>query len=418
MRWRQQMNSIDARVQALLAGMQRFPWRTTAHTLRERFREDRLGVTAGSLTFTTVISIVPLFTVGLAIFSAFPMFERMEVMLQKWMIQSLMPDSIAKQVSRYLMQFSAKAGKMGWAGALFLLFTALALVLTIDRKLNDIWRVRKLRPLAQRILVYWAVLTLGPLLLGASLSLSSYAMSASRGWVGGLHDGVLLVLDSLEFFLLWLGMAALFRYVPNARVNTGHALAGGLFVALSMEGARKLLAWYLVKVPTYSVVYGAFATVPILMVWIYLAWSIVLAGAVVVAYLPSLTGGVARRADSPGWHFELALDVLVTLQDAKTQADKGLPVAVLAQRLRVDPLQLETPLEVLRSLDWVGQLADEAERQVLLIDPETTLLAPLVQHLLLPERVGTRAFWRGSRLKQLTLGEALAQGGVISVAAV
>ncbi len=135
-------------------------------TLRERFGEDRLGVTASSLTFTTTISLVPLFTVALAIFSAFPMFARLQDSLQKWLIQSLVPDNIAKQVLSYLNQFAAKAGEMGWAGALALLVTALALILTIDRKLNDIWRVRESRPFTQRVLVYWAVLTLGPAAAG------------------------------------------------------------------------------------------------------------------------------------------------------------------------------------------------------------------------------------------------------------
>ena len=401
------MKTLLARFHALWDGLRHFPWQTTALTLRERFREDRLGVTAGSLTFTTVISIVPLFTVGLAIFSAFPIFERMEVMLQQWMIQSLMPDSIAKQVSRYLVQFSNKASKMGWAGAVFLLVTALTLVLTIDRKLNDIWRVRKLRPLTQRILVYWAVLTLGPLLLGTSLSLSSYALSASKGWVGGLQGGVLTLLDSLEFLVTTFAMAALFRYVPNARVHWGHAAAGGLFVALSLEGARKLLAWYLLKVPTYSAVYGAFATVPILLVWIYLAWSIVLAGAVVVAYLPSLMGGIARRPDSPGWSFQLALEMLAELSKARDTAAKGYALDALAQRLGVDALQLEQPAEALMALDWIGQLADEDGRLVLLVEPDATLLAPLVQRLLLPSAHSTHALWAASGWNRTTLAQAL-----------
>ncbi|WP_243855573.1 YihY family inner membrane protein, partial [Aquabacterium sp. A08] len=286
---------LRQRAQGLWADLRVFPWATTASTLRERFREDRLGVTAGSLTFTTTISLVPLFTVALAIFSAFPMFGRMEAQLQKWLVQSLVPENIARQVSNYLLQFANKAGQMGWAGALVLLVSALALILTIDRKLNDIWRVRKLRPLTQRVLVYWALLTLGPLLVGLSLSLSSYAVSASRGWVAGLHGGVLVALDVLEFVTVVVATAALYRYVPNAQVRWGHALAGGLFVSLALESAKKLLAWYLASVPTYSVVYGTFATLPILLIWLYLAWVIVLLGAVVTAYLPSLLAGIARR---------------------------------------------------------------------------------------------------------------------------
>ncbi len=113
------------------------------------------------------------------------------------------------------------------------------------------------------------------------------------------------------------GMAALYRYVPNTRVRWSHALVGGLFVAIGLELAKKLLSWYLSTVPTYSVVYGTFASVPILLVWIYLAWVIVLLGAVVTAYLPSLLSGIARRADTPGWSFMLALEMLQLLRQAR-----------------------------------------------------------------------------------------------------
>ncbi len=400
-----------AGAQTLLAdlwqNLRRFPWRNTALTLRERFREDRLGVTASSLTFTTTISLVPLFTVALAIFSAFPMFARLQTTLQRWLVESLVPDNIAKQVLAYLNQFAAKAGQMGWLGALFLLVTALALILTIDRKLNDIWRVRTARPLTQRVLVYWAVLTLGPLLLGASLSVTSYALSASRGMVSALPGGVRFLLDTLQFGLVLGGMAALYRYVPNTRVRWGHALTGGLFVASGLELAKGLLAWYLAKVPTYSMVYGTFATVPILLVWFYLAWVIVLLGAVVAAYLPSLLAGIARRGNSPGWRFQLALETLAQLQAVREAPQHGLGLETLAQALRVDPLHLEEPIAAMVALDWLGRLDEDEERYVLLQDPAQLPLAPLAQRLLLPDAPSTGAFWSASGLRQMSVAQAL-----------
>lgn len=388
----------------------RFPWQTTAQTLRERFREDRLGVTAGSLTFTTTISLVPLFTVALAIFSAFPMFGRMEMMLQKWLVQSLVPENIARQVSNYLLQFANKAGQMGWAGALVLLVTALALILTIDRKLNDIWRVRKLRPLTQRVLVYWALLTLGPLLIGLSLSLSSYAVSSSRGWVGGMGTGLRLVLDGLEFLVVIGAVGALYRYVPHAHVRWTHALVGGLFVSLTLEGAKRLLTWYLASVPTYSVVYGTFATLPILLIWLYLAWVIVLLGAVVTAYLPALLAGIARRGDAPGWSFQLALEVLSELRQDRALNGAGVPLQTVAHRLQVDPLQLETPVETLLALQWVGRLESVDGQEgalVLLAEPAATPLAPLVERLLLTRDVSTAAAWQTSAWDARRLADAL-----------
>ncbi|MGI9219189.1 MAG: YihY family inner membrane protein [Hydrogenophaga sp.] len=412
MSFSERLHGAQTLLAELWQNLRRFPWRNTALTLRERFREDRLGITASSLTFTTTISLVPLFTVALAIFSAFPMFARLQTTLQRWLIESLVPENIAKQVLNYLNQFAAKAGQIGWVGALFLLVTALALILTIDRKLNDIWRVRTPRPLTQRILVYWAVLTLGPLLLGASLSVTSYVLSASQGMVSALPGGVRFLLDALQFALVMVGLAALYRYVPNTRVRWSHSLVGGLFVATALELAKSALAWYLAKVPTYSVVYGTFATVPILLVWFYVAWVIVLLGAVVSAYLPSLLAGIARRGNSPGWRFQLALEALAQLHSVREAPPRGLSLEALAQTLRVDPLHLEEPVAALVALDWLGRLDEEDERYVLLQDPQHLALAPLAERLLLPATPGTEAFWGASGLRQMTVGQALAAPSV------
>jgi len=353
-----------------------------------------------------------LFTVALAIFSAFPMFARLQATLQRWLVESLVPDHIARQVFSYLNQFAVKAGQMGWVGAVALLVTALALILTIDRKLNDIWRVRQARPLAQRILVYWALLTLGPLLLAGSLTATSYAVSASRGLVAALPGGVGFLLDAFQFALVMFGMAALYRFVPNTRVRWIHALLGGLFVAGGLQMAKSLLAWYLAKVPTYSVVYGTFATVPILLVWFYVAWVIVLLGAVVAAYLPSLLAGVARRGNSPGWRFQLALELLGQLHATREASQSGLSLQVLAHALQVDALQLKEPVAALVALDWLGRLDEEEERYVLLQDPAHLPLAPLAQRLLLPKMSSTDAFWATSGLGGMTVAQALAAPSV------
>lgn len=392
-----------------------FPWKTTAQTLRERFREDHLGLTASSLTFTTILALVPFFTVALAVFTAFPIFGKLQEALQGWLVSSLVPDSISRQVLGYLTLFASKASSLGAAGFSILLATALALILTIDRTLNDIWRVQRLRPLGQRVLIYWAAITLGPLLMGASLALTSYVMSASGGLVKRLPDGVQLLFDSIQFVVLAGGMAALYHYVPNTPVKWRHAWTGGLFVAVCIELAKKVLAVYLGKVPTYSVVYGAFATLPILLVWIYVAWVIVLLGAVVTAYLPSLLAGVARRGTVAGWTFQLAVEVLQALHRARQQPAKGLRPSQLAQLLRVDGLQLAPVLEALTALDWVGQVNDAAvgeavvpeSRYVLLANPGATPLAPLVQRLLLERSESLQPLWAKARLEGLLLEDVL-----------
>jgi membrane protein len=388
--------------------LQTWPWKETARTLRSRFREDRLGLTAGSLTFTTTIAMVPFFTVTLAVFSAFPMFSTFQRALERYFLQSLVPDTIAKPVLMALTQFAAKANRLGIVGLVVLLLTALALMLTIDRTLNGIWRVRKPRPIAHRVLVYWAAATLGPLLLGVSLTLTSYVISASQGVVGAMPGAVSMLLSTIEFLLFAAAIAGLFHHVPNTQVRWCHALAGGVFVAVGFVAAKKLLTYYVAKVPTYAMVYGAFATVPILLIWIYLGWVIVLLGAVIAAYAPSLQMRVARRTDTPGYRFNLAAQILRELERARDQHERGCSVEHLARALRADPLQIEPLLHTLVGLDWVGLLDEEGlARYVLLCDPESTPAEPLLATLLLDPGAALSGFRRQARFDQLRLRDVL-----------
>lgn len=407
--WKALADGGSARLVALAGALQRWPWIDTARTLRQRFRDDRLGLSAGSLTFTTLIALVPLLTVMLAVFTAFPMFGSFQLALEKYFLQALVPESIARPVLRALTQFAGKARGIGSVGLLLLLATALSLMLTIDRTLNAIWRVRRPRPIAQRILVYWAALTLGPLALGVSLSATSFALSAGKGLVGALPGGVNLVFDLLQFALLAAAMAGLFRYVPNTYVRAAHAWAGGVFVALGFEIAKAGLAWYLASVPTFSAVYGAFATLPILLLWIYLGWVIVLLGAVVAAYAPSLEMRVTPRRDQPGARFALALDLLAQLQRARVGPAAGLSLHQLAMATRTDPLQAEPVLDRLVEIGWVGRLEEAGEqRLVLLGEPARLQLAPLVEALLLAPLPGTAAVLHGAGLGTMSLADALA----------
>ncbi len=402
---------LRGRADSLLHDLSRFPWRITAATLRERFREDDLALTASSLTFTTILALVPFFTVALAAFTAFPMFSEMQMQLQRWLVASLVPDGIARQVLGYLTQFSRSASKLGVAGLTVLLVTALALILTIDRTLNRIWRVRRPRPLGQRVLIYWAAITLGPLVLGISLATTASVLAMSRSVVDSIPGALRVLLDSMEFFLLAGGIASLYHYVPNTRVKWSHAWVGGAFVAFGIEIAKRVLGLYIDAVPTYSVLYGAFATLPILLVWIYVAWVIVLLGAVVTAYLPSLLAGVARRAGTHGWQFQLAIEVLQQLAAAQHAGHHGRTAVQLAEALQVDALQLEPVLETLAALDWIGQLREAQDgmpsRTVLLADAEATALEPLVQRLLLPRAPSVQDVWEKSALGRLRLRDVL-----------
>lgn len=404
---------IVTHLHRFLSRLRQFPWRNTARTLRQRFREDRLGQAAGSLTFTTTIALVPLVAVALAVFTAFPIFSDFQAVLQRRLVESFVPDNISRQVLGYLTLFASKASRLGAAGVTALLLSAIALVFTIDRTLNAIWRVRTRRPFAQRLLLYWTAITLGPLLMGASLVMMSQLVTVSQGLAPDNTGHVRWFFNALEFMLLAWGVSALYRYVPYTQVRWSHALVGGVWVAAATEIARNVLAYYFGKMPTYSVVYGAFATVPILLVWIYLAWSIVLVGAVFVANLPSLLGGIARDGRSVGWRFQLALEVLQRLQLARTSEARGASLMQLCEDLRLDPLQLEEVLATLVDLDWIARLSESVDarqshvqeaRYVMLADPHQTPLSPLMERLLLvrsPESQGLWMRWQDLRLRDV-----------------
>jgi membrane protein len=256
--------------------------------------------------------------------------------------------------------------------------------------------------------VYWAVLTFGPLVLGASLTLTSYAISASRGLVKALPGGVGTLVDVLQFGLLAGAFALLFRVVPHTHVRWVHAWAGGLFAAVGVEVAKEGLALYVREMPGFSTIYGAFATLPLLLLWVYLLWVVILLGAVVAAYAPTLSSPIARRSDQPGERFTLAVEMLVRLAAARHTDTHGLSARALAAALRADPLRVEPILDLLVDMGWVGRLDEVGEpRHVLLAEPEVTRVGPLVERLLLGRSAATQGLRRHASLDDLTLAQLL-----------
>lgn len=384
--------------------------RTSA--LWQRLRQDRLPLTASSLTYTTVLALVPLFTVILSVFTMFPIFAEMQGALQQSLVDSLIPESIAGNVMRYLNEFAGRAGQLGLLGIAGLVVTSLSLILTIDKTLNQIWRVTEPRRLGERVLIYWALLTLGPLLLAASIAMTSYVLSASSGMLPALPVGADFALSGAHFALVVGGLALLYHFVPRTAVRWRHALAGALVATMAFSLARWGMGLYLAHNRTYSHVYGAFAAVPVLLLWIYVSWLIVLLGAVVAAYLPSLASPLMRRLGAPGWAFELALEALRAL--AASRGDGGTHGSTslqLARALKVDVLHLYPILGTLESMGWVGRLApgprQKKPRWVLLVDPAQVPAQALVDRFLVASGARLVAEWRARPLDQLTVADVL-----------
>lgn len=330
-----------------------------------RLDEERLPQVAGSLTFTTVLALVPILTIALAIFTIFPLFKTFRTALEAYFVQNLMPKGIANTILGYLTQFSSKATGLSAIGAVALIVTAVMMMLMIDRVFNQIWRVKTKRPITQRILVYWAIVTLGPLLIGASITLTSYLFTATNGAVRHIpfFGGVLY--SSISILLTTAAFTSLYIVVPNRLVEWRDALCGGLLAALAFEVVKRLFAVFVVKVPTYTVVYGAVAAFPIFLVWLYLGWLITLGGAVVVAALPIVKYERWWHVPQPGSAFVDAMALLAVLYEARTFADSALVDSKLIRtKTRLGFDEAETLLVKMLDAGWVGRLKVEGPNRV------------------------------------------------------
>lgn len=255
-----------------------------------RFGEDRSVQTAGSLTFTTLLALVPLLTVVLWLSSTFPAFERAVDALERHMVTQLLPEGAGSaRVTGQIAVFADNAARLGAVGLGFLAVIALMLMLTIEDALNRIFAVARKRGLLRRLFVYGALLALGPALIGASLSMTSYLVGASLGFLD-LGEQARMILALLPFAFTCAALMLLYLVVPYRRVDAGHALLGGLFAAAVFELAKRGFALFVTQFPTYTLIYGAFAAVPIFLLWVYVSWLVVLVGATLTAQLTILGG--------------------------------------------------------------------------------------------------------------------------------
>ncbi|ATC84954.1 virulence factor BrkB family protein [Pseudoalteromonas arctica] len=240
--------------------------------------DDQITVNAGYLAYVTLLSLVPLIAVGVAIFSAFPGFESTRMEIESFLFTNFVPTS-TDVIREHISSFAGNANQMTAVGIGFLAAIALLLIRNVDATLNRIWRIKKKRPMMISFAVYWMVLSLGPMLLGASIGVTSYIVSlvsfADQGIPG--FSGFLLKL--LPYGISMIGFIMLYTLVPNTRVSFRAAIPGAFFAALLFELTKKGFALYISHFPSYEVIYGAVATIPILFVWVYLSWVVVLLGA-------------------------------------------------------------------------------------------------------------------------------------------
>lgn len=329
-----------------------------------RLDEERLPQVAGSLTFATVLGMVPLLTIALALFTAFPLFNTFRASLETYFSDHLMPKMIANTVLEYLNQFASKSMRLSAVGAVALLITSVTMMSMIDRVFNRIWRVATPRPLLQRVLIYWALVTLAPLLIGMSISTTSYLFSATAA---NVIEGRMLgeLFYSLVSLLLTTGaFTLLYATVPNRVVEWKDAAAGGFLAGLAFEVAKRLFALYITQFPTYTVVYGSVAAIPIFLIWIYMFWLVTLIGALFAAAMPIVKYERWWHVPTPGSAFIDAVAILKVLFDTRVSASSSAVDANrIRNRTRLGFDESEALLERMEAAGWVARIKAEVPRQ-------------------------------------------------------
>ena len=364
---------------------------------------------ASSLTFTTLLAMVPLFTVSLMLLSVFP--SSLTPNIDEVLAAHVLPDLLGKTIKSYFGQVSLRSVRLTALGTLLLIASAIVNMMTIERAFNAIWRVPHPRPTAQRVVIYWAVLTLGPILIGASLTMTSYLASASMGLARAAPLAAEIILWLLPIVLTVSAFTLLYKLVPARRVTRRHALIGGLVAGLLFEAAKRGFALYVVHSPNYSMAYGGFAAVPVFLLWIYLSWLVAALGAVVVAslpdfWLPARVGGLLRRSRRiPGTYYRDALDVLVAVLQARQQG--GAPDAyAIAATTRLAVARCENLLETLKRYGWAGEI--EHDRWVLIPDPARLMLSDICRRFgIAPEELAAGRPDGPARQSFAALGAAL-----------
>ena len=249
-----------------------------------RFKEDRIIFYSGYLSYVTLLSMVPLLAVTFSAFSLFPVFQEWRGELEAFVFKNFVP-TMGEAIQGHFLRFIENATKMTPVGLVILILLALLLIYSIDHTLNHIWRVRKNRRLIVSFSIYWVVLTLGPVLIGTSLLTTSYLLSLT-----GFEENTLLAvrklfLELLPYLASFSSFLLLYLVVPNTSVHFWSALSGAMIAATLFELSKSAFALYFTHFPVYQAIYGALAIIPLLFIWVYVSWIVVLVGAQVAASL-------------------------------------------------------------------------------------------------------------------------------------
>lgn len=339
-----------------------------------RLSNEKLTQVAASLTYTTVLAVVPLLAVVLSLFTAFPIFKELQVELNHFLTTNLMPEAMSKTIMMYLNGFASKARNMTAIGSVVLMVTSILLMKTIDEALNAIWRVKRQRPLTIRVLIYWAILSIGPFMLAASIWASTVVARTQLGI--GVDISVLQNIFATVFptLLSFVGFTLLYYVVPNCTVYLRDAMIGAGISAILFETMKMGFTFYITKFPSYTVIYGAFATIPLFLLWIYLSWLVVLFGAIIASLVPQIRFRHLDTQDKAGANFTQAIRILRTLSNSSNNNPPGKSTQYLIKELQGNSAHTLQILDQLNALGYiVNTQGKRSERWVLANTPEQSL---------------------------------------------
>lgn len=251
--------------------------------LVRRAKNDTIFRVSSSLSYTSLIAIVPLFVIGLAIFSAFPGFTTIKGQFQDFILKNFVPD-IGQEISQYFVSFLNASAQVTTIGVVGLAVTSIMLLSTIENSFNFIFKVYKPRNIKTKITLYWTVITLGPILLGAAFSLRSYLFTLQSLMPEGIGKSMYFS-QMIPSLITMLVLVMVYVLVPNKKVKISNALVGAFIAVLLFGVLRKSFGILVIENATYKTLYGALAALPVFLIWMYLAWSVVIFGAVVTAAL-------------------------------------------------------------------------------------------------------------------------------------
>lgn len=263
-----------------------------------RMKQNKISMSAGYLTYSTMLAIVPLIMVVFSVFTLFPIFDEASGALKSFIYSNFAPN-LGDIVSQYLDLFVSNSQKMGAFSSIGLVVVALMLISTIDNSLNDIWLKTKNRPIWLSFLLYAALLIVAPILAGLSITISSYVLSLEIFSPDSQFSISHHLLKLLPFILTWLMFTFVYMLVPNTKVQFKQAASGALFAGIFFTLGKQIFIWYITTFPSYQAIYGALATLPIMILWVYLSWKVVLLGGQFAAVLKELNLIKAGELTSP-----------------------------------------------------------------------------------------------------------------------